>query len=754
MQLREVTFQRFEEEAQRLGVTLPIEQTAAWARLEETIEGRSQWGCFRIVEGEKTLALISFADYLTHGYHYLRAHHAPVWVDPESVTPELESEALAAIAGYVRRRDRKQAFVRLAVAAELPETSPVLSGIPYDTTVLVDLTDGDEAILERMKPRGRRDVRKALREAPIECADETESASADFSEYYEVMRETSERDGFTPAPMSDYQDMIRILGPEHCRVFAGRDERGAVAAWAIMTVSGTRAVYYYAATSNGQARRGAMDKLLYFACCELGRRGCEAIDLMGIGSDFSPELLTLNNFKTKFAKDVAHAAPDRDLPIKKGLYGALQRLQSFRRARREAAEAKAAEAAVKPREDLLPVIVGGDISAYAYGRQFHEAYRVRPVAVCSGFIAALQHSAIFDLAQTPSLEPSALLAQISRIASENPQKKVPVVPTTDALVVALDEIRGELPENVILPMPSSEVIRRVFDKAEFSRVCEGLGLPTPATEVVSLAGEEGVAPSGLEFPVVAKPARSAEYAHLYAQGLRKVYAVKSQAELDELWAKLRAAGFAGDFLVQELVPGDDTHMGALTFYVGSNGKMQAFGAAQALLEDHAPTMRGNSVAMICRDWPELQQKCQSLVRELGYTGFGEVDVKRDARTGEWVFLELNPRAGRNSYYMAAAGVNPMRAMVTDLVDGKGGKLWVADEPALYTLVPLSLVRRYVRDEGLLREVDELVAQKRVFDPQRYEADSGVRRMIDVELTERNQVRKFSRYYPRVTETSF
>ena len=64
MQLREVTFQRFEEEAQELGITLPIEQTQAWAKLEGTIEGRSQWGCFRITDdlgtdGEKTVALIA-----------------------------------------------------------------------------------------------------------------------------------------------------------------------------------------------------------------------------------------------------------------------------------------------------------------------------------------------------------------------------------------------------------------------------------------------------------------------------------------------------------------------------------------------------------------------------------------------------------------------------------------------------------------------------------------------------------------------
>ena len=54
-------------------------------------------------------------------------------------------------------------------------------------TVVIDVTGGDEEILSRMKPRGRRDVRKALREAPVTCADETEQATADFSEYYAIM---------------------------------------------------------------------------------------------------------------------------------------------------------------------------------------------------------------------------------------------------------------------------------------------------------------------------------------------------------------------------------------------------------------------------------------------------------------------------------------------------------------------------------------------------------------------------------------
>ena len=128
--------------------------------------------------------------------------------------------------------------------------------------------------------------------------------------------------------------------------------------------------------------------------------------------------------------------------------------------------------------------------------------------------------------------------------------------------------------------------------------------------------------------------------------------------------------------------------------------------------------------------------------------------ERDPATGREIFLDCNPRMGRNSYYNVAGGVNPMEVLVRDAIDGADDDVRIAGAPALYTLVPLSLLRRYVRDEELLAEVNDLILRKRVFDPQRYAADRGLRRMIDVELTEKNQIRKFARYYPEATDTSF
>ena len=207
---------------------------------------------------------------------------------------------------------------------------PVLSTVPYNETVYVDLTGGDEAVLTRMKKRGRRDVRKALRESPAACADETAQAMADFSEYYEVMVATAHRDGFSPAPMSDYVDMISNLGPDHARVFAARID-GKVVAWSIITINGDHAVYYYACMRTEIMRQHVPDKLIYVVCCALGERGCTVLDLMGIGNDFAPSLKSLNGFKTKFSENIVQVSAGRDIPVKKAFYRSLTLLQSLRR---------------------------------------------------------------------------------------------------------------------------------------------------------------------------------------------------------------------------------------------------------------------------------------------------------------------------------------------------------------------------------------------------------------------------------------
>jgi hypothetical protein len=321
-------FATIEKLSAERGITAPIEQTSAWSTYQGFIADRTPWGSALIQRtgrsGENSeneiIGFIDFIDFQTHGYHFLRSAHGPVLFEkPEA---DEEKAIIDAIRRYIRSVDKKQVFARFTIWNESSLTHPVLSSVPYDQTVVIDTTGGDEAILARMRKRGRRDVRKALRESPAICSDETDKAMESFEEYYAIMVETAKRDHFTPASIETYSQMIEKLGKEHIKVFAARID-GKVAAWSIITVNGDHAVRYYAAMLSEVMRLHVTDLLVYFECVALGKMGITSYDLMGIGDDFSPTLKGLNEFKTKFAEEITPVAPDRDVPLRTAFYAAL-----------------------------------------------------------------------------------------------------------------------------------------------------------------------------------------------------------------------------------------------------------------------------------------------------------------------------------------------------------------------------------------------------------------------------------------------
>ena len=46
---KELTIDELEAKASELGIALPIEQTAVWARYQATIPGRTPWGCVDLI---------------------------------------------------------------------------------------------------------------------------------------------------------------------------------------------------------------------------------------------------------------------------------------------------------------------------------------------------------------------------------------------------------------------------------------------------------------------------------------------------------------------------------------------------------------------------------------------------------------------------------------------------------------------------------------------------------------------------------
>ena len=103
------------------------------------------------------------------------------------------------------------------------------------------------------------------------------------------------------------------------------------------------------------------------------------------------------------------------------------------------------------------------------------------------------------------------------------------------LVLLLAENRERLSEHFLLPLLADETLAAVADKATFSELCTEIGVPTPRTVVLDFTG--GSAPEvpelDLGWPVVAKPSRSSAYTHVSFPGKRKVFEMRSRAELED-----------------------------------------------------------------------------------------------------------------------------------------------------------------------------------------------------------------------------
>lgn len=410
------------------------------------------------------------------------------------------------------------------------------------------------------------------------------------------------------------------------------------------------------------------------------------------------------------------------------------------------------------RTTLLPVILGGDFGVYGIGRSFNEAFGCRCLCVGNEPTVSITASDFFDVHHIPArLADEELLAELVGIAAANPDRELVLMANHDVHSAFIARNAGVLGAHFALPFPSIEVIENLTDKAAFSRACRAEGIATPETVEVDFAdfGAEWTAPSiGFDFPVVAKAARGDAYDLVDIPGKKKIWFVESQAELDELWVCLGEAGFRDVFLVQELIPGDNTQMRSITAYVDSRGEVGLIGSARVLLEDHAPTMIGNPVAMITESFPELWESAERLLTHAGYRGFANFDVKIDPRDGRALFFEVNPRIGRNNWYMSAAGANPMPVMVADLLDASPLEKRTASTEILYSMVPDRLLLSYIRDGALAARVKRLIRAGRRVDPLLNPAEKNLRRNLTVRLQKLNHFRKFARYYPEATDRSF
>lgn len=219
-------------------------------------------------------------------------------------------------------------------------------------TVLLDIGRDEETLLAAMKPKWRYNIRLAekkgvvVSEARAFASNASGSdASVDWrpalSKFYELYRETSERDRIALHPESYYAKLFELAAAygagnargkkPDMRLWTASHEGEALAA--IITIFwGEQAVYLYGASSNVKRNLMPAYALQWAAIRAAREAGCTEYDFYGIPPTDDPNhpMAGLYRFKTGFGGKNIHRGGSWDYPLRPLAYSAFRRAEALR----------------------------------------------------------------------------------------------------------------------------------------------------------------------------------------------------------------------------------------------------------------------------------------------------------------------------------------------------------------------------------------------------------------------------------------
>ena len=402
----------------------------------------------------------------------------------------------------------------------------------------------------------------------------------------------------------------------------------------------------------------------------------------------------------------------------------------------------------KKENTFIPVILGSDITAYSLARSFHEQYGIKSICLCmcdKGYVA---DSSFIETRYYPDLEDSEVaIGHLIELGIEKGKdKKLILFGCGDWYVRTIIEYKKLLSKYFIVPYIDNTLLDEIVLKDKFYAICEKLGLDYPKTYVYDCS-KDTADPLNFDFsyPVIAKPADSARYHYAEFEGKKKIFRFENEAELREMLNNVKRSSYNYKFLIQEMIPGDDSCMRVLTCYCDRDHKVRFAALGHTLIEDPTPSAIGNPVAILNEVNPEIIEAATKFLEHIGYVGFANFDLKYDERDGRYKFFEINVRLGRSNFYVTGSGFNNVKWIVDEYIENHLPEYTIANKEFIYSVVPRSVIKKYVHDGKLKEHALELWAKGRLARPLFYKGEKSLRSKLYAYGNYFNYIRKFKRY---------
>jgi len=260
---------------------------------------------------------------------------------------------------------------------------------------------------------------------------------------------------------------------------------------------------------------------------------------------------------------------------------------------------------------------------------------------------------------TPDLnDPDRIVAGLLQLAQRLGRPAV-LIPTDDAGAILLSEYADALRTWFRFPEPPPGLARQLAGKYSLHELCAQWNVPHVDTSLPSTMGEAEQFARSVGFPLVAKLAKPWQTRDRNSP--RSTTIVHSGGELADLFRRAPAGGL----MLQEYIPGGP---GQDWYFHGyCNARSECEPGFTGVKERSYPPHSGLTSLGRALPNPRLHGQVTDLLTKIGYRGIMDLDLRYDARDGEYKLLDFNPRIGAQfRVFRGADGIDVARAAHLDL----------------------------------------------------------------------------------------
>lgn len=409
------------------------------------------------------------------------------------------------------------------------------------------------------------------------------------------------------------------------------------------------------------------------------------------------------------------------------------------------------------KHEFLPILLGSDINVYGMARSFHEAYGIQSIAFSEATLAPTKYSNIVTIYDVPhfSQEETFVKVMKEKVAQfKNDPRTLILIACGDGYTTLVSKHKSWLSEAFICPVIDYTLVEQLENKSNFYEICEQHDLHYPKTvridHALSLEAFKQCVP--FTYPIVLKPADSIAYLDVDFEGYKKAYILDTPEEAVTIIEKIYQHGYQDTLIVQDYIPGDDSHMRVMNVYVDQHHQVRMMCLGHPLLEDPTPEAVGNYVAILPEYNLKLYQQIERFLTAINYTGFANFDFKYDARDNTYKVFEINLRQGRSSFYTTLNGYNLATYLVDDYVkqspapkapiygnkDCQTHQLWLG--------VPKSLFIEYATDNQEKQYALDLIKQGRFGTTLFYKKDKNIKRTLLLHYIQHIYKKRFKTFF--------